>query len=129
MKKTVLSAAIGDGRPDYRQSYVSGRAGNAGSYRVNTRTGRPDFAKNLFSPGGERMPMSVGLSFWQYAESGNYSTGLPSGWMFGFQQCVYASGSDISTEITDCTCSDRLATADITTPSIPAWCSTLRRDR
>ena len=94
MKKTVLSAAIGDGRPDYRQSYVSGRAGNAGSYRVNTRTGRPDFAKNLFSPGGERMPMSVGLSFWQYAESGNYSTGLPSGWKFGFQQYVYASGSD-----------------------------------
>ncbi|MBO4990517.1 MAG: hypothetical protein J6D37_09330 [Clostridia bacterium] len=90
----ALSATVTDGAKstvEYKQSYCEGSVGEAGSYRVNQRTGFLTFEKELFALGGEKMPMCMKLVYRQEeAEASDMQTGFPRGWKLNYQQYIYA---------------------------------------
>lgn len=44
---------------DYNQNYISSAVGNAGNYRVNTRTGRLDFEKSVANFNGSLLSEEI----------------------------------------------------------------------
>ena len=73
---------------DHKQSYIEGEVGKAGAYKVNTRTGRMDFTRNLLSLDGEKMPMNLSVTYNPYFKYGDV-TPLLSDWKFNIEQYVY----------------------------------------
>lgn len=82
-----------DNHPDYKQTYVDGSIADAGSYRVNVRTGKIDFTVTVFSANGNRLPMK--LAFTYNKSIRNVTKYLRDGWKFNYEQYVYASGNDL----------------------------------
>ena len=79
------------------QSYISGSVSRAGSYAVNTRSGKLNFVAPLTALGGNKMPLELSVAY--NAEFGNsltvngITTYLPKGWKLNYQQYVYVLGS------------------------------------
>lgn len=82
-----------DNHPDYKQTYVDGSIADAGSYRVNVRTGKIDFTVTVFSANGNRLPMKLALTYNKSIR--NVTKYLRDGWKFNYEQYVYASGNDL----------------------------------
>lgn len=82
-----------DNHPDYKQTYVDGSIADAGSYRVNVRTGKIDFTVTIFSANGNRLPMKLALTYNKSIR--NVTKYLRDGWKFNYEQYVYASGNDL----------------------------------
>ncbi len=87
------NVAVSDNHPDYKQTYVDGSIADAGSYRVNVRTGKIDFTVTVFSANGNRLPMKLALTYNKSIR--NVTKYLRDGWKFNYEQYVYASGNDL----------------------------------
>ena len=87
------NVVVSDNHPDYKQTYVDGSIADAGSYRVNVRTGKIDFTVTIFSANGNRLPMKLALTYNKSIR--NVTKYLRDGWKFNYEQYVYASGNDL----------------------------------
>ena len=87
------NVAVSDNHPDYKQTYVDGSIADAGSYRVNVRTGKIDFTVTVFSANGNRLPMKLALTYNKSIR--NVTKYLRDGWKFNYEQYVYASGNNL----------------------------------
>ena len=75
-----------------QQKYILGSVGRGGSYRLNVRNGKLNYVKELFSYGGNLMPLNLSLVYNVLNVNSNVvnflETGMPKGWMFNYSQYI-----------------------------------------
>ena len=80
---------------DYNQNYISSAVGNAGNYRVNTRTGRLDFEKSVASFNGSLLSEEIYFVYNPFHEGTELAAGFPVGLKLNIHQRIDQDGITI----------------------------------
>ena len=79
---------------DYNQNYISSAVGNAGNYRVNTRTGRLDFEKSVANFNGSLLSEEIYFVYNPFHEGTELAAGFPVGWKLNIHQRIDQDGDN-----------------------------------